>query len=478
MAFLFETRHPATDSALGPSSAVRQSVRFSVGCRPKLHTHFYPPSQGGSADAAGKGLPRRLPAPVARHRLVFLLLLAYGLFFLFPGTSTQAQVPPPEPGQQPLPTDRAAELTSGWAVTPTIFRAAAARIRPAIVTIESFAGASTLQGRIGGIRRQGEGNTTGVMISPDGLVVSSAFNFIQQPTVITVVTSDGQRRIARMLGRDDTRQICLLQVEGCSEMPVAESVDPTEVVVGQWAMSVGLGYGDATPALSLGIISAKNRAGGRALQTDANISPANYGGPLIDARGRMIGICVPLDPNSLDKGAGVQWYDSGIGFAIPLHGLETRLAQMRAGENFYPAYLGVVVEPSATEPGLRITQVDSLENRLRAIAAQRAAQAAKSDISTEQDRQTVEQQERPEEYDYPAFAAGLKEGDILRTVAGQAVTDIRGLRIILGRHNAGDEISLEISRGEQPQTIAVTLGRPPKTALQANQLPSGPPPGN
>ncbi len=74
-------------------------------------------------------------------------------------------------------------------LTSQAFRAAAAKIQPALVTIESFGGVSAVQGKIGGIRKQGEGNTTGVMISPDGLIVTSTFNFIQRPPVITVISS-------------------------------------------------------------------------------------------------------------------------------------------------------------------------------------------------------------------------------------------------------------------------------------------------
>ena len=66
-------------------------------------------------------------------------------------------------------------------------------------------------------------------------------------------------------------------------------VDESKIKVGQWAISLGVGYGDTSPAMSTGIISAKNRIGGRAIQTDANISPANYGGPLVDIEGTRAG---------------------------------------------------------------------------------------------------------------------------------------------------------------------------------------------
>lgn len=373
------------------------------------------------------------------------------------------------------------DTSRGLLVTPQVFAAAVERIRPTLVTIESFAGVSALQGVIGGIRKQGEGNTTGVVLSPDGYVVTSSFNFIQQPKVITVVTSDGQRRLAKLLGRDDTRQICLLKIDNASELPVPELVDPTEIQVGQWAMSVGVGYGDVNPALSLGIVSAKNRAGGRAIQTDANISPANYGGPLIDAAGRLIGICVPLNPNSLDKGAGVEWYDSGIGFAIPLHGLDDRLQRMKEGENFYPAYLGVVVTPTADDRGVRVVMLDSLDARRQAAIAAKVRKSKLPEKDAEGEDgppPSAVDQENPEGFDFPALQAGIIVGDVIVAINDQVIGDARGLRIALGRFNAGDRADIHIVRDGQERTLSVELGRPPKSALTEHQLPAGPPPGN
>lgn len=340
-------------------------------------------------------------------------------------------------------------------------RAAADRIAPCLVTIESFGGVSAVQGKIGGIRQQGEGNTTGVMISPDGLVVTSTFNFIQQPPIITVITSDGKRRVARMLGRDDTRKLCLLQLEDVAGMPVPELFDPAALRVGQWAVSLGVGYGDTNPALSLGIISATNRVGGRAIQTDANLSPANYGGPLIDLEGRLLGICVPMNPQSQAVGAGVEWYDSGIGFAIPLYGREEWLERLRRGEQIRPAFLGIQATAPPDERGLIIAKVVP---------------------------------------DSPADRAGLRPGDRIVGLAGKPVTDMMQLRQQLNRFEAGQEIELEIEpipaepngdveqgdgveaqsdQGEPPRgevtpspskTLRITLGEPPAPKTEGPQL--------
>ncbi len=290
-------------------------------------------------------------------------------------------------------------------LTSKAFRIAAEKIRPTLVTIESFGGVSAVQGRIGGIRKQGEGNTTGVMISPDGYVITSTFNFIQRPPLITVITGDGQRRVATLLGRDDIRKLCLLKIEKVKEMPVPEMVDPDNVVVGQWALSLGVGYGDTNPALSMGIISAKNRVGGRAIQTDANTSPANYGGPLIDLEGRIIGICVPLNPQSQAVGAGVEWYDSGIGFAISLFGKEDWLDRMKNGERIYPAFLGIQAVPKQGGDGVLIEKV-----------------VPKS----------------------PAEEAGLKRGQRITALDGKPINDMMKLKQVLNRFEAGQEVKIVV----------------------------------
>ena len=82
------------------------------------------------------------------------------------------------------------------------------------------------------------------------------------------------------------------------------------------------------PSVSAGILSATNRIWGKAIQTDAKISPANYGGALVDLAGRVQGVLVPLSPNHREDAAGVEWYDSGIGFAIPVDDVNRIVPQL------------------------------------------------------------------------------------------------------------------------------------------------------
>lgn len=321
-----------------------------------------------------------------------------------------------------------ADILAGQLLAPKAFRAAVDKVLPAVVTIESFGGltSTTRKGSIGGIRKPGDGPTTGLIISDDGYVITSTFNFIRQQPVITVVTRDGTRHVAQLLGRDNIRKLCVLKIEGASDLPVAEIAPRDELRVGQWAVSVGVGFGDSEPAISAGIISARSRVSGRAEQTDANISPANYGGPLVDIEGRVIGICVPLNPKSQETGAGVEWYDSGIGFAIPLDGAEKMITAMKEGKIVQPAQLGVQVK-NDDQPGVLVQKVQP---------------------------------------DSAAAKAEIKDGDRIVKFADQDVTDAQQLRTLIGGFAAGDKVVLVVKRKGMDVKIEVTL-----TAAKAKKQP-------
>ena len=343
------------------------------------------------------------------------------------------------PAQPPQVSEFAA-----MALTSKAFRSAAAKIQPSLVSIESFGGVSAKQGRIGGIRKQGEGNTTGVVVSPDGYILTSTFNFISQGSVVTVTTYDGRKRVAQILGRDDTRKICLLKIDDVSGLSIPKIKPVKDVQVGQWAISLGVGYGDKTPALSMGIISAKNRIGGRAIQTDANISPANYGGPLVDIEGNLIGICVPMNPQSQAVSAGVEWYDSGIGFAVPVEGFQTLIDQLKDGQRILPAFLGVQLVARPDRDGMTVAQVV------------------------------------PES---AAFEAGMKPADVLMSINGQLINDMLRLRQVMNQFAAGQKVSLTYFRHDKNdlqkaaqddpanwKTVDVTLGSTPTQESPVEKL--------
>jgi serine protease Do len=331
----------------------------------------------------------------------------------------------------------AAEETPARLLEPQAFRAAVARVLPSVVTIETYGGVLMPERpaaqppsparrprrtrgprRITAIGNPGEGPTTGLVLSPDGILITSTYNFLRDPPVITVVLEDGSRHVAKLLGRDETRKICLLKIEGAADLPVPQVVPRADLRVGQWAISVGVGYGGDEPAMSVGIVSALERVSGRAVQTDANLSPANYGGPLVDLEGRVIGICVPLSPRGRGAAAGVEWYDSGLGFAIPLSGAEPLIERMKKGETIRAGRLGV--RPALQGPPGSVVVEQVLDGS-------------------------------------PAAKAGIKPKDAILAIGGEPVTDVFRLRVVLGRYTAGEEVTVRLKRGQEELSVKVVL---------------------
>lgn len=282
-------------------------------------------------------------------------------------------------------------------------RAAVARVAPSVVRIETVGGLERVERVL-----VGAGVSTGLVVAADGYVISSAFNFIQKPSAILVTLPGGKRAPAQIVARDHSRMLVLLKVAVDAPLAVPEAVPRDQMAVGQWTIALGRAFDQDAPNVSVGILSATSRIWGRAIQTDAKISPDNYGGPLIDIRGRVLGVLVPLSPQQQDEVAGAEWYDSGIGFAVPLADLLPHLDQLKRGEELYPGLLGVAFKGSD-------------------IYADRPEIAACLPKS-------------------PARQAGLEAGDLIVEVEGVAIVRQSQLRHALGPRYAGDQIRLAILR--------------------------------
>jgi S1-C subfamily serine protease len=267
--------------------------------------------------------------------------------------------------------------------------------------------------------KKAEGPTTGLVVSRDGHIVTSAWNFESKPNVIVVTLHGGEIRPARLLGIDRAAGLALLKIDA-GELPVPEFLDPRDVHVGAWAIALGRALAQDRPEVKLGVVSAKNRVDGKALQTDAACSPTNYGGPLIDVEGRVYGVIVPLGGEGGE--ANPNWYDSGIGFAVPIPDPAALVRRLGVeGAVLLPAFLGVEIDQDRTEPGARVVSV-------------------------------VE--------DSPAAKAGLAPEDIVTAVDGEAVENAFALRFAVGARRAGDVVKLALRRGDRMLELEVTLGEP------------------
>ena len=200
--------------------------------------------------------------------------------------------------------------------------------------------------------KQAQGKTSGVVLTADGWILISRFALNLDPTTVLVTVPGKGTFTAQRAGEDTSRGIALVKIDA-EGLSVPEFVKPSAVKVGQWAFALGRTFAQEEPTVHLGIVSAKDRLFGRALQVDAYTSPANYGGAVVDIYGRVLGVAVPLSPSG--RNAGVEWYDSGIGFAATIADIAPLLARMKEGQILQRGWLGVQLSTSFLGPGAKIT---------------------------------------------------------------------------------------------------------------------------
>ncbi|HEX2475766.1 MAG TPA: PDZ domain-containing protein, partial [Lacipirellulaceae bacterium] len=293
-------------------------------------------------------------------------------------------------------------------------RAAAERVAESVVQIRTIGGLDTV-----GRTLLADGPTTGLIISADGYIVSSAFNFVQQPASILVTFANGKQSPAELVATDHSRMLVLLKATGASDLSVPELVPAVDIRAGQWAVAVGRTFRSDRTNVSVGIVSATDRMFGKVLQTDADVSMANYGGPLVDIRGRVLGVIVPMAPQATSEVAGVEWYDSGIGFAVPIASISERLEKMKRGEDQHAGMLGIGLIPG--NPHVKAAELAAV---------------------------------RP---DAPAAKAGLKKGDRIVEIDGKPIRTQADLRFALGPRYGSDRVKLKVERGSERLSREIEL---------------------
>jgi serine protease Do len=291
------------------------------------------------------------------------------------------------------------------------FRQAARAVAPSLVRIQTIGGVDRVAGMLAATAA-----TTGVIVSEDGWIVSSAFNFISKPSSI-LVQLDKTRHSAKLVATDRMRMLTLLKVDATGLTPLRSDAHKP-VHVGQWAIAVGRTYDSPEPSIAVGIVSALKRVWGKAIQTDAHVSPVNYGGPLIDLAGNPLGVIVPLSPQGKEETAGVEWYDSGIGFAIPFADVLDSVERLKKGKDLYPGLLGVTVKEGGVD-----------------------------------DKPTID----VVRFDSPAEKAGFKAGDVVAEIDGQPLRRHDELRQALGHRYAGEKVHVVVLRGSEKVTADLVL---------------------
>ncbi len=260
---------------------------------------------------------------------------------------------------------------------------------------------------------EGEGSGSGVIITPDGYVVTNS-HVIEAASGIAVEMADGASFVAEVIGQDAATDIALLRVSD-SGLPMARLGDSDNLVVGQLAIAVGnpLGFQSTVTA---GVISALGRSlrsrTGRlienVIQTDAALNPGNSGGPLADSRGNVIGINTAI----------IQ-YAQGICFAIPANTMRWVVTQLIREGKVVRGFLGIAGQ---TVPlPVRVVRYFQLpkESGVQVL-----------DVTG----------------DSPAYRAGLKEGDIVIGIGGEPVASVDDIHRRLGQDSIGEKMDIVLLR--------------------------------
>jgi S1-C subfamily serine protease len=219
---------------------------------------------------------------------------------------------------------------------------------PGVVTVVSLFGNQGLDSILGGDGGDQGGVGSGFVISRDGEIATNAHvvttgegDEIRRANQLYVEFADGNQVEAKIVGFDPNADIALLKVdpEGLTLRPLPIG-DREDVQVGTPVAAIGSPFGEKQ-SLSVGVVSAVDRAIDSltefqisgAIQTDAAINPGNSGGPLVDGRGRVIGINQQIKSRS---GGG-----EGVGFAVPAPVVKRSLDGLREDGKVRYAYLGV-----------------------------------------------------------------------------------------------------------------------------------------
>jgi S1-C subfamily serine protease len=331
------------------------------------------------------------------------------------------------------------------------------RLSPGVVTVISLFGGSSLLSRDGG----GEGGQgSGFVLDGDGYIATNAHVVTsgrapntRKARQVYVEFSDGNRVKAEVVGYDLNADVGLLKVDPKGlELTPLKLGSSRHLKVGAPVAAIGSPFGEEQ-SLTVGVISALDRniesltafQIGNAIQTDAAINPGNSGGPLLDSKGRVLGINAQIRSTS---GGG-----EGVGYAIPVDGIRRSLRELRDKGKVDYGYLGVTSRSLYPQLAERLGL--SVHDGALIIDVQDGSPADDAGLKAGDDKINFQGEQ------------GIpKGGDVVVAVDGRTLSRSDDLADVISSKNAGDEVTLDVVRGSDRRTVKVKLGsrpnRPPE----------------
>ncbi|MGE0462135.1 MAG: trypsin-like peptidase domain-containing protein, partial [Vicinamibacterales bacterium] len=268
---------------------------------------------------------------------------------------------------------------------------------------------------------------SGVVVSADGYVVTNNHVIGQNNAEVTVAIGDRRELRAKIIGVDSWTDLALLKVDATS-LPVVPWGDSSKLKVAEWVMAIGNPF-SLNQTVTLGVVSALGRAGvGIAtyedfIQTDAAINPGNSGGALINSRGELVGINTAI----FSQSGGYQ----GIGFAVPSNLVRRVVDDLRQYGEVRRGSIGYV-------------EVSPITTRL---AEELRAPDTEGVVITQMTRGSA------------AYEAGLRPGDIVKAVNGQAIANPSQFVRAVADTAIGSTARIEVMRDGKTSTVRVPVER-------------------
>jgi S1-C subfamily serine protease len=285
------------------------------------------------------------------------------------------------------------------------------RVGPAVVRIDVKA----KDGRPGG------GTGSGVIVAPDGLVLTNS-HVVGGVAQVTVATVDGRSLTARVVGDDPDTDLALVRIDAPVTLPAAPLGNSKLLKRGQLVIAIGNPLGFES-TVTTGVVSALGRSlrsrSGRliedVIQTDAALNPGNSGGPLVSSRGEVVGI-----NTAVILGA------QGICFAVAANTANFVLGELVRHGRVRRAFIGIAAQQIAIPRRLRHAAELSQESAVLAASIEAGS---------------------------PAANAGVKSRDIILSLDGTAITGGDDLIRVLAGDKIGRTVEIEILRGGSRQML-------------------------
>ncbi|KJF73379.1 DegQ family serine endoprotease [Agrobacterium arsenijevicii] len=272
--------------------------------------------------------------------------------------------------------------------------------------------------------QQTEALGSGFIISPDGYIVTNN-HVIDNATSIKVTLDDGTELPATLVGADAKSDLAVVKITSPKPLPVISWGDSDRLKTGDQILAIGNPFGIGT-TVTAGIVSARGRDLHSGpyddfIQIDAPINHGNSGGPLVDVEGQVVGINTAIySPN----GGSV-----GVGFAIPSDQAQKVVVRLMKDGSIRHGFIGVQIQPVTPDVANAI-----------GLATAEGALVAKVETDT------------------PAGRAGIKTGDVITALDGQAIKSPRDLSRMVADLSPGQKEHVTVWRQGENRDLLVTVG--------------------